>query len=165
MVENCCGGSTLASDVWRRTLATVGSSNASDPHGTTAENVWDFHRWRADAVVINLGTNDHLSTRPSSLATAYKERYEALVVDAANAYGNGTHFFLACGPMASDYCEEVEWVIDRVGELGIHAHLLDQRGFDDGDYGAVCAYGHPGSQIDAAMAKSGSAFIKMTMGW
>ena len=42
MVANCCGGSTLASDVWTRTLATVGSANASDPHGTTPENLWDF---------------------------------------------------------------------------------------------------------------------------
>jgi hypothetical protein len=60
MVRNCCGGSTLASDVWTRTLATVQSDNTSDPHGTTAENMWDFSKWTADAVVINLGTNDHL---------------------------------------------------------------------------------------------------------
>jgi hypothetical protein len=38
MVENCCGGDTLMSDIWRRTLATVPSGNASDPHGTTPEN-------------------------------------------------------------------------------------------------------------------------------
>ena len=62
MVANCCGGATLASDVWTRTLATVGAANASDPHGTTAANTWDFSKWTADAVVINLGTNDHLGT-------------------------------------------------------------------------------------------------------
>lgn len=33
MVENCCGGQTLASDIWKRTLATVVSPNASDFHG------------------------------------------------------------------------------------------------------------------------------------
>lgn len=43
--------------MWTRTLATVGSSNASDPHGTTAENTWDFSKWTADAVVINLGAS------------------------------------------------------------------------------------------------------------
>ena len=32
-------------------------------------------------------------------------------------------------------------------------------------YGKKCAYGHPGSQDDAAMAKSGSAFIQTIMGW
>ena len=45
----------------------------------------------------------------------------------------------------------------------------DARSSDDviafESYGKVCAYGHPGSQIDAAMAKNGSAFIKTTMGW
>ena len=63
MVRNCCGGATLGSDVWGRTLATVGSANASDPHGTTSENAWNFSAWTADAVVINLGT------KYSSLAT------------------------------------------------------------------------------------------------
>jgi hypothetical protein len=58
-------GATLASDVWTRTLATVGSANASDPHGTTVANTWDFQKWIPDAVVINLGTNDHLGTNTS----------------------------------------------------------------------------------------------------
>jgi hypothetical protein len=43
----------------------VGSANASDPHGTTAANTWDFQKWIPDAVVINLGTNDHLGTNTS----------------------------------------------------------------------------------------------------
>ena len=165
MAENCCGGATLGSDVWLRTLATVGSTNTSDPHGTTAANTWDFDQWTADAVVINLGTNDHLSSRPSSLSTAYKERYAALIVAAAKAYGNATQFFLACGPMATDYCTEVDWVLKSVGAHGVMAHFLDQRGFEDGKHGRSCAYNHPGSQVDAAMAKNGSAFIKATMGW
>jgi len=166
MVANCCGGSTLGSDVWTRTLATVGSTNTSDPHGTTEENLWDFNSWIPDAVVINLGTNDHLGTNASTVkAEAYRARYKALVSDAAKAYGGGTRFFLACGPMASDYCSEVNWVIDQVNAEGIKAYLLDQRGFEDGTHGKDCAYGHPGSQIDAAMAKNGSAFISSTMGW
>ena len=165
MVANCCGGATLASDVWTRTLATVGSTNTSDPHGTTPENTWDFSTWIADAVVINLGTNDHLGTKPTNKSAHFSERYEALVVAAAKAYGKDTSFFLACGPMASDYCSEVNWVIGRAKIAGIKAYLLDQRGFEASTYGKECAYGHPGSQIDAAMAKNGSAFIKTTMGW
>lgn len=166
MVANCCGGSTLASDVWKRTLATVGSANSSDPHGTTKDNIWDFSKWRANAVVINLGTNDHLGTNSSSeKAAAYRLRYQALVVATAKAYGSGTRFFLACGPMSSDYCDEVDWVIAQVQAVGIKAYLLDQRGFENGKYGNDCAYGHPGSQIDAAMAKNGSSFIKAIMGW
>ena len=87
MVANCCGGSTLGSDVWTRTLATVGSANASDPHGTTATNTWDFSKWTADAVVINLGTNDHLGTKPTAKSAAFVKRYEELVMAAAKEYG------------------------------------------------------------------------------
>ena len=282
MVRNCCGCSTLASDVWTRTLATVGSTNKSDPHGTTASNAWNFAKWQAEAVVINLGTNDHLgastsdtlttlaftppgggplkatkcyfdnatgpvtydggnlwgdkhvvnySTSPAAccamcqqyagkgcviwqydgepcygstgnccrLKTAaavrsptgggagstitsgsikplgppkpppidaeFTKRYVELVLAAANAYGKSTGFFLACGPMTSDYCTEVNAVIAKVSAVGVKAYLLDQTLFEDGAYGKKCAYGHPGSAIDAAMAKNGSAFIKTTMGW
>jgi hypothetical protein len=272
MVANCCGGSTLGPDVWTRTLATVGSTNTSDPHGTTAENTWDFSKWTADAVVINLGTNDHLGEStagsssisgpkkcyvdnaqgpvtyvggnifgdkhltnhtssaddccalcqqyassknctfwqydangcygnppgccrlktgqawtgrnthgpttttsgsikplpppiPNHKSKAFVLRYEALVIAAAKAYGKDTGFFLACGPMTTDYCEEVDLVIASVSAMGIKAYLLNQVGFESGKYGKDCAYGHPGSQDDVAMAKNGSAFIKTTMGW
>jgi len=179
MIVNCCSGcggwpkcdlvDTFGSDIWTRTLATVGSSNTSDPHGTTPANEWDFSKWTPDAVVINLGGNDHLGTNASAAKSmAFVKRYEELVVAASKAYGGGTRFFLACGPMASDYCAEVNTVIASVTAAGIKAYLLNQVEFEDGKnstYGKVCAYGHPGSQIDAAMAKNGSAFIKTTMGW
>ena len=31
-----------------------------------AANAWDFSKWTPDAVVINLGTNDHLGTNAST---------------------------------------------------------------------------------------------------
>jgi len=166
MVANCCGGSTLGSDIWTRTLATLGSTNKSDPHGTTVENTWQFSKWKADAVVINLGTKDHLGTNSSSKKSKdFMARYEALVVAVAKIYGENTGFFLACGPMSSDYCPEVNSVISSVSSKGIKAYLLNQVGFDSGKYGKDCAYGHPGSQDDIAMAKNGSVFIKEIMGW
>ena len=120
-------------------------------------------------MVINLGTNDHLGTDANAAKSkAFVKRYEELVVAASKAYGAGTRFFLACGPMASDYCAEMKAVIASVAASGIKAYLLNQVEFEDGKnstYGKVCAYGHHGSQIDAAMAKSGSAFIRTTMGW
>lgn len=104
MAENCCGGSTLASDIWQRTLATVPSSNSSDPHGTTADNLWDFSSWVPAGMVINLGTNDQVNHRPS-LIPVFNMTYLSLIVDTAAAYTkNGQpapHFFLAVGPMSS----------------------------------------------------------------
>jgi hypothetical protein len=55
-----------------------------------------------------------------------ESRYLALVAAASKAYGKNTRFFLACGPMSSDYCTEVNWVIKQTAALGIQAYLLDQ---------------------------------------
>ena len=71
------------------------------------------------------------------------KRYEELITATSNAYGRGTRFFLACGPMASDYCVEVKAVIASVAASGIKAYLLNQVEFEDGKssaYGKVCAY-------------------------
>jgi hypothetical protein len=39
-----------------------------------------------------------------------------------------------------------------------------QRGFLNGTFGPACC-GHPSIEVDTAMAKSGAAFIKQTLGW
>ena len=151
------------SDVWKRTLATVPSTDPSDPHATTPENEWDFHSWRPDAVVINLGTNDQLHARPE-LVSSFNATYLELVLAANEAYSMGEDsigptFFLACGPMSSEYCPNVEWIIDQVGLRGVHAVLLNQTGF------ACSCCGHPGSVADAAMADAAVALIRSTMHW
>ena len=163
VVENCCGGKTLMSDVWLRTLASEPSPNASDPHGTAKGNYWDFSRWMPDAVVINLGTNDELNVRPANVE-AYNRTYLALVTAAAAAYGPATHFFLACGPMSTSYCGEVRWVLGSLAAAGVKASFLDQRGFLDGRFGPACC-GHPSVEVDVAMARNTSATIAHVMGW
>ena len=55
-------------------------------------------------------------------------------------------------------------VIDIVKAEGVKAHFLDQRGFNNGTFGSPCC-GHPSIAIDNAMAASGAAFIKATLGW
>jgi hypothetical protein len=137
MVVNCCSGcggwpkcnsvDTFGSDIWTRTLATVGSLNTSDPHGTTPANEWDFSKWTADAVVINLGGNDHLGFNASTAKSkAFVKRYEELVVATSKAYGRSTRFFLACGPMTFAYCVEVKTVIASLATSGIKAYFLNQ---------------------------------------
>ena len=163
VVENCCGGKTLMSDVWRRTLASVPSSNASDPHGTNAGNVWNFSTWIPDVVVINLGTNDELQSRPNNIEK-YNATYLSLLQQASAEYGSGTIFFLACGPMSESYCDPVDWILDQASVLGIRAKFLDQRGFLDGKHGKSCC-GHPSATVDRAMAEAGAAVIGNVTGW
>ena len=179
MVKNCCGGQTLMSDVWKRTLATVPSSNSSDPHATTPENEWDFRSWRPDAVVINLGTNDYLRSTTPELVSSFNVTYLELVLAANEAYSMGEDsigptFFLACGLMSSDYCPMVEWIIDQVGLRGVHAVLLNQGGkrlvnqtgrlVNQTGFACSCC-GHPGSVAHAAMADAAVALIRSTMHW
>ena len=166
LVENCCGGATLARDIWRRTLATVGNADdPGDPHGTVPGNEWRFAAWVPDAVVINLGTNDGLDRRHRRhLVPRYNATFLTLVEEAAKQYGARTHFFLACGPMSTAYCDAALWVIGQAAARGIRAHFLDQRGFLSGKFGPACC-GHPSAEVDAAMARSAAGFIQSVLGW
>ena len=80
------------SDIYKRTLATVVSSNPNDPHGTIAANEWDFTKWIPDAVVINLGTNDMLNRHPNNIYK-YNATYLNLVVETSKSYGLDTLLF------------------------------------------------------------------------
>eukprot|EP00039_Didymoeca_costata_P026748 m.16561 g.16561 ORF g.16561 m.16561 type:complete len:385 (-) comp5732_c0_seq1:44-1198(-) len=168
MVRNCCGGSTLASDVWWRTLATVPSPDKNDPHGTTSANLWNFSSFIPDGIVINLGTNDHLPEGDSDPVVAeFNATYLGLIRNTSAFYkaagGKVPTYFLACGPMSSQYCNEIMYVMQTLAPE-IKAVFLDQRPFLDGKYGPACC-GHPSAMVDTAMALNGSAFIKETLGW
>lgn len=51
-------------------------------HLRTSGNYWDFSTWLPHAVVINLGTNDQLESRPD-LVPHYNATYLSLVLAAA----------------------------------------------------------------------------------
>lgn len=63
---------------------------------TPDENTWDFGAWKADTLVINLGTNGHLGGEAA--IAQYNQTYKALVVAAAKAYGTNTHFSWRAAP-------------------------------------------------------------------
>ena len=66
--------------------------------------------------------------------------------------------------MSETYCDSVHEVLSAVSQKGVKAHFLDQRGFLNGSFGKACC-GHPGIEVDTAMAKSGAASIKTALGW
>ena len=149
MVKNCCGGNETMPTIYQQTLSTVTAAG-----GGTA---WDFSKWKADALVINLGTND----RSAVTGPRYLEKYKEVVMEASQHYPN-VHVFLACGPMTDEYCDPVQKVIANVTARGVKAHFLDQRGFINKTNGC-CS--HPSIAVDNAMATSGAALIKKTLGW
>ena len=164
MAANCCGGYTRMSSIWRRTLGSLESLDQMVPFQAPGSNLWDFSRWVPDAVVINLGTNDH--TQWPLVIPAFNATYLELLLLAARSYGLKTHFFLACGPMQDAYCENLFWVMEEaqkeVPELKVK--FLDQRPFQNGSYGPTCGY-HPSVWVDAAMAAAAIPTIRESLDW
>ena len=151
MVQNCCGGNTTMPSIYSRTLATL-----------NLDDTWNFKTWIPDVLVINLGTNDGgAAVDPKK---QYTNIYSELIMQASQKYGDQLQVFLACGPMSETYCTPVLNVIKNVTERGVKAHFLDQRGFLNGKFGPACC-GHPSTEVDLAMAKSGAASIGTVLGW
>ena len=152
MVRNCCGGTTLMPEIYSRTLASVPGSQ------------WNMSSWQANAVVVNLGTNDHLnSANPSGeFETSYVQTYVEFVQKINKAYSaQNPTFFLACGPMSSAYCGYVQNVLQQVTASGIKAHFLDftQLGITN----ACC--GHPSKADHTLMANTATKLIADVMKW
>jgi len=69
---------------------------------TDSVKKWDFNRWKPDAVVINLGTNDY-STLPHPDKAVFKRHYEQLIEKIAEVYGK-IPVFCVVGPMTNEPC-------------------------------------------------------------
>merc|ERR1711974_11779 len=170
MVQNCCRqGGTLMSSVWLRTLA-ARSSRGPDgkvvPNDTPVDNLWDFTTWAPDLLVINLGTNDVFGGWTPEVEQAYGSTYLELVGAAIGAYGPRTKFLLACGPMTSEYCGKVRWVVDEIRESfpDVEIEFLDMTMYLNGHYGPSSC-GHPSEEVDIAMADGAMPVIRRLMHW
>jgi len=72
---------------------------------TDSVKKWDFNRWRPDAVVINLGTNDY-STLPHPDKAVFKHHYEQLIEKIIEVYGE-IPVFCVVGPMTNEPCYSI----------------------------------------------------------
>lgn len=152
MVRNCCGGSTLMPEIYSRTLASVPGS------------LWNMSSWKASAVVINLGTNDHLdaSNPAGEYETSYVQTYTNFVLNINKAYSSEKpDFFLACGPMSSSYCGYVLNVLDAVTKAGVKATFLDMTHIGVGNQ---CC-GHPSKDDQVLMSDAATKLISEVKGW
>ena len=55
-------------------------------------------------------------------------------------------------------------VLATVRSAGVKAHFLDFTPYLNGTFGVACC-GHPGSEVDAAMANKAAATIAAALGW
>jgi lysophospholipase L1-like esterase len=142
--------------------ANVLSSIYENTLGTQSTPKWDFAR-KADAVVINLGTNDSGGTQGDP-GQPYEDAYVAFLKTIRGHYPNAW-IFLTIGPMTSDPVltqlrTHLTNVVAKVGDSRITAvDLAAQDGTSTG-----CDF-HPNVAEDAVMAGVLTTAIKTKLGW
>ncbi|MEO7096247.1 MAG: SGNH/GDSL hydrolase family protein [Polyangiales bacterium] len=130
----------------------------------SATSKWDFSKWQADVVVINLGTNDFAKGDP---ATSYTTALTSFVKQVRGHYAKA-EIFLALGPMLSGgnldkartYITGVQSSLTAAGDTHLSFVEFDQQ--KTGEIG--CDY-HPNLVTHQKMATKLTAAIKSKMAW
>ena len=144
--------------IWGQTL----------PFSSTA--AWDFAKWQADAVVVNLGTNDsgNKTTTPAIQSEPWKTAYRAFIKDIRKAYPNA-HIFLTIGSMGHGpegiipkLNDELVAELAKEGETKVHAVAIHNQ--DPGKNG-VGADWHPSVKTDQLMGEQIAAEIRTALKW
>lgn len=126
--------------------------------------IWDFSKWQADVVVVNLGTND--SGKPIE-GEHWKSAYRAFIAKIRSAYPKA-HIFLTIGSMGHGPQDiipklntELVATLATEGETKVHAVALanqDQRNGIGADW-------HPSIKTHQLMADQIAAEIRTVMHW
>jgi hypothetical protein len=134
----------LMPELWLRTLT-------GDP------TPWDFASWTADAVVINLGTNDFSAALD---AGDFVPAYVGLLGAVRERYPQATIFAVTWEHWGAD---KVQWVADAVAESGdgsteiVPFHIEQSEGFG-------CDY-HPSVATHARLGAELTAVLQTKLGW
>jgi lysophospholipase L1-like esterase len=127
--------------------------------------LWNFQRWRADLVVINLGTND-FSTHPQPTEIVFVQAYIDLLNDIRHQYPFASIMAMA-GPILPDYAAGyVETAVHHMNsaQSDHHIHFLHMPNnlVMPDDYG--CDY-HPNVSGQQKIAAVLIPKIQEVMGW
>ncbi|MBQ4091499.1 MAG: hypothetical protein IJC64_04190 [Clostridia bacterium] len=100
---------------------------------------WNLAMRDPDAVVINIGTNDLVTTEQNKPAgniafdaEVYKQSYVEMVCEMADAYGRDTLFVLCSGLMEDELAPYIEEVVEVLCADGIIAQQLTFDKYYDG---------------------------------
>ncbi len=127
--------------------------------------LWDFQRWRADLVVINLGTND-FSTNPQPTEIIFVQAYIDLLNDIRRQYPFAPIIAMA-GPILPDYAvgyvqTAVHHMNSAQSDHNIHFLHMPNNLIMPDDYG--CDY-HPNVSGQQKMTAVLLPKIREVMGW
>ena len=127
---------------------------------------WDFTTWKADVVVLNLGTNDFAKGDPGQ---AYVDAYAGMVKQIRGHYPDA---FIVCavgsmlggGSLTQDpaYVKGVVAAANAAGDARVSFVDLGEQ--DGNANGLGCDY-HPSVKTDQLMADKLTTAIKAAAGW
>jgi lysophospholipase L1-like esterase len=142
--------------------------NRTLPNDTAS--TWDFARYKADAVVINLGTNDFANSTPPK--EEFLKAYRGLIETVLKHHA-GAHVFCCAGPMMTDGAPKDApglttiraWLTEMSAGYAkdgrkVHFVEFDRQKEEDG----LGSNYHPGAKTHQIMADKLAAAIKKEMG-
>ena len=129
-----------------------------------ADSAWDYARFQADAVVVNLGTND-LSTSSDPDQATFEAAYKALLQRVRKHYPTA-HILCTNGPMLSgtDLMNVRRYIQDVVTGLADPKISTFEIATQDGSDGFGCD-SHPSLARHQKMAAVVTAALKAALGW
>jgi lysophospholipase L1-like esterase len=129
-----------------------------------ANGAWDFSKFVADAVVINLGTND-FSTDSDPSQSDFETGYRALIERVRSKYPDA-HILCTNGPMLSgndlsNVRSYIQNVVTALRDDKVSAFTIEPQ---DGSDGYGCDW-HPSLERHEAMAEVVTAALREKLGW
>lgn len=125
---------------------------------------WDFSSWQADAVVVNLGTND-FSTTQDPTQTEFETGYKALLTKIRGKYPNAwilaTNGSMLSGTDLTRVRTYLNNVVQSMNDTKVKTFEIAPQDAADG-YG--CDW-HPSLATHRKMADQLTSVLKSTLGW
>lgn len=146
--------------------STLGCGSSSfTGHALPQDIQWDFGRFRPDAIVINLGTNDSTYCRDDDdKLNAFTDAYVAFLKD-IRANNPDAVIFCILGTCSQQIWTQVDRAAikytEETGDPNVHSLLIDSG---DSSYGYAASY-HPSAASNSLMADVLYEQIAQTMGW
>ncbi len=143
----------------------MGRRNGLPPHFHGVHGLdtpaWDFSKYQADGVVINLGQNDYSNPIREDL---YVEEYIRFVEDVLRQYPDA-YVFLCVGTMNDNYLSGVRQVAEHFEKQGKHKVYLVDLGLILPEVEGWGGGFHPSLQTHYRMAADLSRFLSEKTGW
>lgn len=130
---------------------------------------WDFSKWQADVVVVNLGTND-FNGQPKGEAIDEQKWHDAYVgfIDQIRKAYPKAHIFLCIGSMGHGKKKEIPGYNTKTaeeyaakGDKAVHAVAIANQDMKNG----IGADWHPSVKTHQLMADQITAAIRKELGW